>query len=68
MFQNTLEEVTFSSYFSDPIYREVIKEQFTMNGFIMCNNFFKPEMFDELSGQILSNKLNWIVKGPLNKR
>lgn len=61
-------EKSVSSIYIDPVFKEVIKETFSKVGYIMCDNFFKPEMIKVLSNEIFSNLLNWDIKGPLNKR
>lgn len=68
MFQRKTLQKCMSSMYVDPIFKEVIKETFSKVGYIMCDNFFKPEMIEVLSNEIFSNRLNWDIKGPLNKR
>ncbi|XP_050436203.1 prolyl 3-hydroxylase OGFOD1 isoform X2 [Adelges cooleyi] len=54
--------------FEDPDYREIVRESFVGDGFIMLEGFFKQEMVDIFSNEIFSNDLKWQVNGPLNKR
>lgn len=54
--------------YNDIEYREIIKETFTTNGYIMCHKFFKSEVVEMLSNELFSNNVQWKVKGPMNKR
>lgn len=54
--------------FDQPIFKEAIRETFIVDGYIMCEGFFKPSMVEVLSNEIFSNDLQWKTKGPLNKR
>lgn len=55
--------------YNDPIFREAIRDTFVSSGgYIMCDEFFKPDMVDLLSNEIFANDLQWKIKGPVNKR
>lgn len=54
--------------FDQPLFKEAIRETFSVDGYIMCEGFLKSPMVVCLSNEIFSNDLEWKIKGPLNKR
>lgn len=67
-FQINMLMMCMEGMYNDSLFRESIKETFSGDGYIMCHGFFKPDMVELLSNELFSNNLQWLLKGPFNKR